>query len=113
MQQVNFRFGDYIQREGEVPKGMYLIKSGQCTVGKVVTASRKFNLQETQGWRRMIKDPNPLFNNFNYDNSLFNKQKLHSKAVQNCRIYINQKGEQVKNEVLYENIVSCRFLVDL
>jgi uncharacterized protein YukJ len=60
----------------------------------------------------MIKDPNPLFNNFNYDNSLFNKQKLHTKAVQNCRIYINSKGEQVKNEVLYENIVSSAAYTD-
>ena len=60
----------------------------------------------------MIKDPNPLFNNFNNDNSLFNKQKLHTKAVQNCRIYINSKGEQVKNEVLYENIVSSAAYTD-
>lgn len=28
MQQVNFGYGDYIQREGEVPKGLYIIKSG-------------------------------------------------------------------------------------
>jgi hypothetical protein len=28
MQQVNFSYGDYIQREGEIPKGLYLIKSG-------------------------------------------------------------------------------------
>lgn len=28
MQQVNFSYGDYIQREGIAPKGLYLIKSG-------------------------------------------------------------------------------------
>ena len=47
MQQVNYRFGDYIQREGQVPSGMVLIKSGLCTVGKVTTASRKFDIVET------------------------------------------------------------------
>jgi len=85
---------------------MVLIKSGLCTVGKVTTASRKFDIVETQGLRKVLKDSNPLFNNFDPENSLFNLTKSHNKAVQNVRVFVNDQGEQVKDEVLYENIVS-------
>ena len=54
----------------------------------------------------MLKDSNPLFNNFDPENSLFNLTKSHNKAVQNVRVFVNDQGEQVKDEVLYENIVS-------
>lgn len=48
MQQVNFGFGDYLQKEGEVPKGLYLIKSGQCRVCKTKVSTRPCNPKEIQ-----------------------------------------------------------------
>lgn len=37
-----FSFGEYIVREGEIPKGLYLIKSGQCKVASARIAEREY-----------------------------------------------------------------------
>lgn len=99
MQQVNFQFGDYIQREGQVPKGLYLIKSGQCNVSKTCVSTREHNAAEVQGWRRLLKDKNPLFNDFDVENSLFNNVKLQYKINQNSKVFVTENGEQIKNKV--------------
>jgi CRP-like cAMP-binding protein len=106
MQQVNFGFGDYIQREGTVPKGLYLIKSGQCNVSKVVIETREHNVEALVGRRKLVKDKHPLFNNFDPDNSLLNNVKMSTKVAQNARIYVNEDGEQVKGVIQYENLIT-------
>jgi CRP-like cAMP-binding protein len=53
MQQVNFSYGDYIQHEGKVPKGLYLIKSGQCIVGKSEIAKRSHDPENLPGGRKL------------------------------------------------------------
>jgi CRP-like cAMP-binding protein len=37
---ISFNFGEYIIREGEIPKGLYIIKSGQCKVASIRIADR-------------------------------------------------------------------------
>jgi CRP-like cAMP-binding protein len=37
---VTFNFGEYIIKEGDVPKGLYIIKSGQCKVASMRIAER-------------------------------------------------------------------------
>lgn len=38
----SFSFGDYVIREGQVPEGLYLIKSGQCKIASARIADRQF-----------------------------------------------------------------------
>lgn len=99
MQQVNFGFGDYIQREGTVPKGLYLIKSGQCNVSKVVIEKRAHDVGALVGRRKLVKDKHPLFDNFDPDNSLLNNVKISTKVAQNARIYVSEDGEQAKGVI--------------
>ena len=93
MQQVNFSYGDYLQREGEVPKGLYLIKSGQCNVSKVIVSRRKQPPPEIKGWQRQTNEKIPLLKQFNADNSLLNNVKLSSKVAQNARVFVTETGE--------------------
>ena len=99
MQQVNFRYGDYLQKEGEVPKGLYLIKSGQCNVCKVIVSSRKQPPAEVKSWQKRTNEKIPLLQNYNADNSLLNNVKLSSKVSQNARIFVTETGEQVEGEI--------------
>lgn len=59
-----------------MPKGLYLIKSGQCNVSKVIIAERRHNLEEVVGARRLLNDKNPLFHHFDAENSFLNNVKF-------------------------------------
>lgn len=41
-----FRYGEYLQKEGEIPKGLIIIKSGQCKVALNRIATRKIQEHE-------------------------------------------------------------------
>ena len=43
IKKTKYRFGDYIQKEGEVPKGLLIIKEGQASVCRDSIAARKVN----------------------------------------------------------------------
>ena len=73
----SYSFGEFILKEGEIPKGLYLIKSGQCKVGCTRVAERPFkgnyDLNKKLGERKRITDKsNPLFIDYDPDNSLLN-----------------------------------------
>jgi hypothetical protein len=73
----SFSFGEFILKEGEIPKGLYLIKSGQCKVGSTRIAERPikgdFDLNKKLGERKKITDKSsPLFHEFDPENSLLN-----------------------------------------
>jgi hypothetical protein len=40
---VQFKYGEFLTREGDVPPGMFLIKSGQCIVGLSRLSTRPVN----------------------------------------------------------------------
>ena len=63
-----------------MPKGLYLIKSGQCVVCRLKVSIRDHKLNEIHGMRRVLKDKHPLFNEFDIENSLFNSCKIGNKA---------------------------------
>jgi len=67
---VKFKYGEFLTREGEIPAGMYIIKSGQCICGLSRIAVRKQQNATVPGQRRPILDKNPLFNKFDPENSL-------------------------------------------
>ena len=107
MTQVNFRYGDYLLREGEVPRGLFLIKSGLCNVSRIVISSRKqcyFN--DTKCKRRQREEKHPLLNNYDAENTLLNNVKLTTKVSQNSRVYVDSQGKQVKDQIQFENLVS-------
>ena len=73
-----FNFGEYIIKEGEVPQGLYIVKSGQCKVACRRIAERDLNKSDQQqlnkklGEKKRLKDKNPLFNDFDTENSILN-----------------------------------------
>jgi len=72
-----FSFGDYIIREGEVPSGLYIIKSGQCKVASARIAEREYrgnyDLNKKLGDRKRIDDrQHPLLQDFDPENTLLN-----------------------------------------
>jgi len=40
---VEFTLGEFILKEGELPQGLYLIKSGQCKVCSIRVAEKEIN----------------------------------------------------------------------
>ena len=106
----SFSFGEFILKEGDIPKGLYLIKSGQCKVGSTRVAERpvkgNYDLNKKLGERKRVTDKsNPLFQEFDPDNSLLNEVKSMSKALQNNRIYVDENGEQIRDKIVYQDIV--------
>ncbi len=74
---VTYSFGEYILKEGEIPKGLYLIKSGQCKAASARIADRQFkgnyDLNKKLGDRKKISDKqHPLFHEYDTDNTLLN-----------------------------------------
>lgn len=75
-----FNFGEYVLKEGEIPKGLYILKSGQCKVSSTRIAHRTISKNEfmnkKRGEKKKIRDKDPLFNDYDPDNTLLNVDKL-------------------------------------
>lgn len=95
MQQINFTYGDFLIKEGEIPKGLYIIKSGICNTTKSRICSRPHNAAQVPGAKKLILDPNPIFNKYDPDNTILNGVKRSDKAFQNARIYLDELGQQL------------------
>jgi hypothetical protein len=61
-----FSFGDYLIREGEVPEGLFIVKSGQCKVASARIAERALQPRERRG------GVHPVLQDFDPENSLLN-----------------------------------------
>lgn len=77
MMSLTYAFGECILKEDEIPKGLYLIKSGQCKIAKRRIADRLLqsgsDLKNRKlGEKKKFKDRHPLFNEFDPDNSILN-----------------------------------------
>ena len=77
---VTFRYGEFLTREGEVPRGMHLIKSGQCIVGLSRTSSRPKNYRDIPGQREPLVDKHRLFHRFDPENSLLNNVEMQDRV---------------------------------
>ena len=73
---VRFKYGEFLTREGDMPAGMYIIKSGQCIIGLSRTSTRPKNYREIPGQREPIVDKYALFNRFDPENSLLNNIQM-------------------------------------
>jgi hypothetical protein len=74
---VTYSFGEYILKEGDIPKGLYIIKSGQCKAASTRIAERlykgNYDLNRKLGERRKVNDKqHPLFHDYDPDNTLLN-----------------------------------------
>jgi len=97
MQQVNFAYGDFLIKEGEIPRGLFLIKSGICNANKSRICSRPHFATQVPGAKKMILDPNPIFNKYDPDNTILNGVHRSDKAFQNSRIYFDELGNQLSD----------------
>ena len=75
-------------------------------MSKVIIEQRAHDLEAFASRRKLMKDKNPLFNQFDPDNTLLNNVKMSSKVAQNARIYVNEDGEQVKGVIQYESLMT-------
>ena len=101
---VKFKYGEFLSREGQVPPGMYVIKSGQCIVGLSRTAERPKIYTDIPGMRKPIVDKYPLFNNFDPDNTLLAGVEIPDRIFQNQRIYI-ENNQQVRDKIIYKDFL--------
>jgi len=92
MQQVNFAYGDFLIKEGEIPRGLFLIKSGICHASKSLIRTRPYYAAQVPGAKKMILDPNPIFNKYDPDNTILNGVKRTDKAFQYSRMYLDESG---------------------
>lgn len=77
LQSRTYSYGDYILKEGEIPKGLYIIKNGQCKVASARIADRaikgNYDLNKKLVDRKRVDSKqHPLFTDFDPDNSLLN-----------------------------------------
>ena len=114
MHLLKFRYGEFLHKAGQIPRGMYLIKSGQCILGLTRIAYRDKNWEGIPGGRKPISSSNPLFNDYDPENSLLNGVKQRDRAFQNERIYVGEDGKPLKGQIAFEDIVSAIiFLIQL
>ena len=104
MSVVKFKYGEFLTREGQVPQGMYIIKSGQCIVGHSRTATRPKHYEDIPGQRKPIVDKHPLFNNYDPENTLLNNVEMPDRVFQNQRIYV-ENDKQVRNKIIYKDFL--------
>lgn len=97
LQVKKFTYGEFLQREGEVPKGLFLIKSGICRAAKNRILTRTVKAENVPGAKKPILDKNPLFNNFDHENTLLNVPKQQVKSYQHSRLYVTENGVQLKD----------------
>lgn len=82
----SFSFGEYVIKEGDIPKGLYLIKSGQCKVASTRIADRRitspdaFN-KKSEKQKLQKERKHPLFGEFDPDNSVLNVKMLLLKIL--------------------------------
>ena len=101
---VKFRYGEFLTRQGQVPPGMYIVKSGQCVVGLSRTAERPKNYQDIPGSRKPIVDKHPLFNNYDAENTLLDNVEMPDRVFQNQRIYV-ENNRQVRDKIIYNDFL--------
>lgn len=104
MRKLNYSYGEYILREGEIPQGMYVIKEGQCLV-----------CVESIGARSVKKlpfaknDPRTLFES--EDSSASGKKSKPDgdlrvkRGFNNNVLYNDERQAPLANHVIYHNIV--------
>lgn len=105
MHLVKFKYGQFLTREGQIPPGMFLIRSGQCIVGLARTSTRVKDYNDIPGHRKPVQDRHPLFNEFDPENSLLNNVEMTERVFQNGRIYVGTDGKQIRNNICYHDIM--------
>ena len=97
MMPYSFNFGEFIIREGQIPQGLIIIKSGQCKVACRRISERAIvagdGLNKKLGEKKKVNDKHPLFQQYDPDNSILNEVKSLDRAFQNDRVYVSTSGD--------------------
>jgi hypothetical protein len=80
MQQLKFRYGDFVAREGQIPPGLFMIKSGICKVAKNRIMKRALKPETIPGCKKPILDKNKLFYKYDYENTILQGPKSQVKS---------------------------------
>ena len=108
MNLIKYPYGSVLSKEGSVPDGLYLIKSGQCKVALSRIAQQKVKPRVSR--KLNINENNELFRDFDPEGSLLNGMKIDYLMKQNSRYYVTenikgQNAEQIRGEIVYEDIM--------
>jgi len=89
MEKLSYTYGEYILREGDVPKGMYIIKSGQCLICiESIETRTDNNVSNVSLFEKKLPK------NFNAD-------KIRSRGFHNSILHKNEQNK----ELVYYNLV--------
>lgn len=97
-----FRYGEILQKEGTVPDGLYLVKSGRCRV--VLSREATVLLRRENRNKLTIDENNELFRNYDPELSLLNAIKDPNTMKQNA-IHHVEDGQQIREKLVYEDII--------
>jgi len=108
-----YSYGEYLVKQGQVPKGLFLILKGQCKV--LATRIAKRSLIENQSranhqqvvdkqWQTFIHDP--TVHDFNPTTSVLNQVNSNKRLYQNQRVLIDDKHAEIKKSIQYLDIMA-------
>ena len=123
-----YSYGEYILKAGDVPKGLYIISKGQCIAcaeklsmrlqkpskyARIQKHKPNFTLRGSAGKNSeasVLRDAD-LFNEyFNPDNSSLNQVCTNTRVFQNDRIYADDNGKNIRDHVVYRDLVILEHL---
>ena len=98
---MKFKFGEIIVTEGVIPKGLFILKKGQCKVITMNQGERRLfdnrntqvtahaSLKQKKSTKGAEKIDENIFNDFNPDNSILNQINFMEKKYQNAKILVD------------------------
>lgn len=109
-----FKYGEFLVKQGQVPKGLFVILKGQCRVLATRIAERPLNSaqegaagskgrghsksQRNNQWQSFIRDP--LISDFNPTTSVLNQTGQTPALYQNKRMYV-ENNREIKKSIQY------------
>ncbi len=101
MTRLDYSYGEFVVREGETPKGIYIIKKGHC---KVCIESIGFRSTRKTAFSK--NEPKKLYEP---DEKLLTLkrgvQDKVNRGFNNYIIYTDDKGHYLPDKVMYQNII--------
>jgi hypothetical protein len=120
-----YAYGDYIIKQGEVPPGLVIVAEGQCAVVATRPGERRLTENKDQGGATTVQVKNapekdgirkkqiidPVLHNFDAETSVLNQVNFMEKGYQNCRVLVDEEGQEIKDRLEYDNFMVFNHLM--
>lgn len=111
-----YRYGEFLVKRGEVPKGLFLIIKGQCKVIAQRFGQRKIasnsalaasNAQKLRGGGSKLGIVDKTLHNFNPVTSVLNQpSSCNERTYQNARVRVDDNNREIKDRIQYVDLMT-------